>query len=170
MLTAKEEYQDLTNYSGDAAMAQINELPEYEVEFLWKQVGEHATKEGVNLKMDIASASVPTTIDGRKQYNLNFTATGSYIGIASFVSALENDSTLEFKIESFKMLPVNNELQATFVVKDVPIKLNQLSSGSSAPMQEGDQTGNTNAAEQTNNNQTTNANTTNPTTNTTSGS
>ena len=55
-------------------------------------------------------------------YNLNFTVNGGYVQIEDFVSSIENDSTLGFKIEEFKMAPSGNELQATFVCKDIPIK------------------------------------------------
>ena len=57
-------------------------------------------------------------------YDLKFTATGSYISISDFIYAIENDSTLGFKIEEFKMIPSEsaNDLKATFVCKDIAIK------------------------------------------------
>ena len=164
LIKAKEDYTDLTTYSSESQIEQANQQEEYEVEFLWKKVGTHATKQGVAIKMDITTAKDSTqSVDGRKLYDLNFTVSGAYIGIALFVSDLENDSDLEFKIESFKMIPGSNGLQGTFTVKNIPIKLNNLSSN--APT--------TNAAEQnttnTTNTNTTNTNTTatNTTTNTT---
>ena len=51
----------------------------------------------------------------------NFSVTGSYICITDFISAIENDSTLGFKIEEFNMRPSGSELQATFTCKDISI-------------------------------------------------
>ena len=39
-----------------------------------------------------------------KFYDLSFTVYGEYISILDFVSDIENDSELGFKIENFKML------------------------------------------------------------------
>lgn len=162
LIKAKEDYTDLTTYSSNSQIEQANQQEEYEVEFLWKTVGTHATKQGVAIKMDITTARDSTqSVDGRKLYDLNFTVSGAYIGIALFISDLENDSDLEFKIESFKMIPGTNGLQSTFTVKNVPIKLNNLSSNTSAANTTG-QNNDTNT-----NNTTTNTNTTNTTTNTT---
>ena len=63
-------------------------------------------------------------------YDLNFTAEGSYIGIALFLADIQDDSFLEFKIENFQMTG-EEKLKATFVVKDIPIKIENLSSESS---------------------------------------
>ena len=58
---------------------------------------------------------------------MHFTAVGSYIGITDFLYSLEDDSNLEFKIENFRLLPEQNEnLIGTFVVRDVPINLDDI--------------------------------------------
>ena len=64
---------------------------------------------------------LPSTSEAANTYNLRFTATGSYISITDFISAIENDSTLGFKIEEFRMVPSGSDLQATFVCKDIAI-------------------------------------------------
>jgi len=171
LIRAKEDYTDLTTYSSESQIQEANKLEEYEVEVLWTKVGQHATKEGVKMKMDVTTAvDTPTSVDGRKMYDLTFTANGSYIGIALFISALENDSSLEFKIENFKMIPAtDNGLQATFTVKNVPIRLNNISSNAPTTNNTQNQTNKENATSTNTTNTTTTTNTTN-TTKTTTGS
>lgn len=116
----KKEYEDMIAISGEANTQVANQLERYEVETLWVKLGNHATSEGAVLRIDIVKGN-NTAID---TYDLNFTVTGSYISITDFISDIENDSTLGFKIEEFKMLPTGtaNELKATFVCKDIAIK------------------------------------------------
>ena len=163
LLSKKEEYTDLTTYSTEDQIQAANELQEYEVEYLWAEVGKYATKEGIKIKMDISNAaSASQSADGRKLFGLNFTAEGSYIGIALFLADLQDDSFLEFKIENFALTKGESteNLKATFIVKDIPIKLNNLTSNSSSDSQT---TGTNN---ETNN---TTENTANNTTNNTTG-
>ena len=126
MLSKKEEYTDLTTYSTEEQIEAANELDDYEVEYLWATIGNYATKQGIKIKMDISQASNGgTASDGRKMYDLNFTAEGSYIGIALFLADLQDDSFLEFKIENFAMTG-EETLKATFIVKDIPIKIENI--------------------------------------------
>lgn len=103
-----------------------NQIERYEVETLWVKLGKYATSEGAIIRMDIVQGNTNET------YNLKFTVNGSYISITDFISDIENDSTLGFKIEEFKMLPTNIEgvLQATFACKEIGIK--EVSAKSSA--------------------------------------
>ena len=114
----KQNYQDMTVISSDGETQAVNQIEKYEIETLWVKLGNHATSEGVVMKMDVTSGSS----GAQGSYNLNFTATGGYVQIEDFISSIENDSTLGFKIEEFKMVPSGNDLQATFVCKDIPIK------------------------------------------------
>ena len=116
----KKNYEDMTTVSSDSDVQAANQLEEYEIETLWVRLGNHATTQGVEMQMDV----LPSSSGAQGTYNLRFTATGSYISITDFISAIENDSTLGFKIEEFKMIPAtnSNDLQATFVCKDIYIK------------------------------------------------
>lgn len=129
--TEKNSYQDLVNVSTESEVEAANQLYFYELDFLWIRVGNHAKSEGI--RMDVAATGLTevdgesTTIQSDKKYrcNLNFTATGSYIGIASFIEDIEDDSELGFKIEDFKMIPSSegsDTLTATFTCKDIVIK------------------------------------------------
>ena len=113
----KKNYEDMTTVSSDSDVQAANQLEEYEIETLWVRLGNHATTQGVEMQMDV----LPSSSGAQGTYNLRFTATGSYISITDFISAIENDSTLGFKIEEFKMQPSGTDLQGTFVCKDIAI-------------------------------------------------
>lgn len=114
----KQDYLDMTEISSESDIQAATYLKEYEMEKLWVQIGNHATSNGVDIKM----AVTPGTSGAEGTYNLNFTATGGYVQIEEFISSIENDSTLGFKIEEFRMTPDGNNLKATFVCRDIPIK------------------------------------------------
>ena len=113
----KKNYEDMTTISSDSDVEAANQLERYEIETLWVRLGNHATTQGVVMQMDV----LPSTSGAANTYNLRFTATGRYISITDFISAIENDSTLGFKIEEFRMVPSGSDLQATFVCKDIAI-------------------------------------------------
>lgn len=114
----KKNYEDMTQISEDGDIQTANQIEKYEIETLWVKLGNHATTQGVVMKMDVKKGSAQDI------YDLQFTATGSYISITDFISAIENDSSLGFKIEEFKLVPSSSgsDLQATFVCKDIAIK------------------------------------------------
>ena len=115
----KENYEELTTVSQEGDIENSKQIEKYEVETLWVKLGNHSTSEGVDMDIKITSG----TNEVKDSYNLNFTVTGSYISITDFISSIENDSTLGFKIENFKMVPSNSQnLKATFVCKDILIK------------------------------------------------
>lgn len=110
LLAAKEEYQDLADVSTKSEINMATTVETYTVEFLWTRLGRHATAEGVYLSYTPTNNSI------------KFTVSGDYIPILSFVSAIENDSKLGFRIENFKLIPGGNNLQATFETRNINIK------------------------------------------------
>lgn len=77
---------------------------------------------------------------------MDYTITGSYVSISEFVAAIENNSSLNFRIENFKLLPTagNTEnLQATFKVRGLNVKVDGWTNTS--------RTDNTNSDNQSNN-------------------
>ena len=126
LLAAKEEYLDLANVSTDAEISQATKEETYKVEYLWARIGSHATGEGVLLTLAFNSGDT----GGADTKNLSFNITGNYYAIINFISALEDDSKLGFRIENFKMLPGSdpNARQATFVVRNVKVKLENTTS------------------------------------------
>lgn len=159
---AKKDYEDMTTISSEGDVQTAGQIERYEVETLWVKLGNYATSEGAVMKMDIVQGNTTDT------YNLKFTVNGSYISITDFISDIENDSTLGFKIEEFKMLPSSSgeELQATFVCKDISIKdVLQTSNTNSETQEPTDSTNTTNTINNTNS--TNSTNTTNTTVNNT---
>lgn len=126
LTTAKQKYLDLASVSTDKEIQDANLEQTYAMEFLWNKVGSYATKEGVTLKWDVSSTGV------NNEYTLNFTTTGSYVGVISYIYALENDSDLAFRIENFKMTASGENVTATFTVNNVAIKAETVSGSSSA--------------------------------------
>ncbi len=117
LLAAKEEYQDLADVSTKSEINKATTVETYTVEFLWTRLGRHATAEGVYLSY------TPT------KNSIKFTVSGDYVPILSFISAIENDSKLGFRIENFKLIPGGNNLQATFETRNINIKTEGVSNG-----------------------------------------
>lgn len=133
LATAKKEYYDLVQVSTASEIQEAMQIKSYRVEYLWSRIGNHATKEGVNLKMEIASSG-----NGDSAYkDLKFTVNGNYLAITNFIYDLENDESLDFTIDNFDMksdVATNTATNtttngssngttdvATFTVKDIKI-------------------------------------------------
>lgn len=119
--TEKSNYEDMVSVSTDSQVETVNQSSNYMSDFLWIRVENHAKSVGVTMKMDITRSST----GAENVYNLNFTATGSYVGIEEFITGIEDDSKLGFKIENFSMTSSSEnggEVQATFVCKDIKIQ------------------------------------------------
>jgi hypothetical protein len=160
----RQDYEDMVTVSTDSQVQSANQFDVYPIEYLWTQIGKHAKREGVVMKMDVVKGSTNT----KDTYNLSFTATGSYIGITDFISDIEDDSSLGFKIEEFKMVPSgnNNELQATFTCKEITIKGISASTVSTPDANSQKNTAGENATNNTTSNTTNSTNTNTNTTNT----
>lgn len=124
LATAKKEYFDLVQVSTASEIQEAMQIKSYRVEYLWSRVGNHATKEGVKVKMEIASSSM-----GDSAYkDLKFTVNGNYLAITNFIYDLENDENLDFTIDNFDM----KSDVASFTVKDVKIIQEEKSSMSTS--------------------------------------
>lgn len=138
LVQAKEECLTQINASTESQLEDATQTKNYTIEYLWSKVGNHATQEGVNIKMDITSGAIADS----NYRNLNFTVTGNYLAITNFITSLENDSTLEFTIDDFSM----TQNQCTFTVKDVKVQHEETTVTSSST----NTNTNTNTAETTN--------------------
>ncbi len=118
MQNKKQEYEEYVQVSDSEDVEASKNLAPYEMGKLWIKLGNYAESEGTDMTMQTVSTGVEGT------YNLKFTATGSYISIEDFISDIENDSELGFKIEEFKLQPSGSTetLQATFTCKAIYIK------------------------------------------------
>lgn len=144
---SEEKYYDLLENSSDGE-DKVYETEEYDIAYLWTIIGRYATQLDINLGMNVVkSASL---------YNLEFTLKGTYNDISKFITKIENDSELHFRIYDFKLLPGvklsggaekedTKRLQATFSVKDINLNKESLTTTTS-------DTNNLNSTKQNNNN------------------
>lgn len=119
--TQKNSYEDMVNVSTDSQVEAANQTYNNTIDFLFVRIENHAKSEGVTMKMEVTRNSTGVN----NVYNLNFTATGSYTGIEEFITGIEDDSKLGFKIEDFSMVASSqsgDQLEATFVCKDITIQ------------------------------------------------
>ena len=118
LTTSKSTYLDIASISSDEEIKEANQEKSYAREYLWSQIGNHATAEGVNLKLTVT----PTGVSNKNR--LDFTVVGSYIGIINFIYSIEDDEDLNFRIENFKLTTGDSEdkLNCTFTVNDIGIK------------------------------------------------
>lgn len=121
--TEKNKYDEMVTVSTDSEVEAANQSYDYDYDFLWVRIGNHAKSEGVTMKLVIKTNSS----GGENMYDLDITANGTYVGIEEFITNIEDDNRLGFKIENFQMAPTSEEnvLEATFSCKN--IKINGLS-------------------------------------------
>lgn len=160
----KQSYKSKVAYTTEEELQQANTTEQYKLDYLWTNIGLYATRNGVGLKADVSygSSGLPD------QYNISFTATGEYLSISEFIYAVEKDPNLGFRIEEFALVPYSeSNLQATFIIKNVPVDPKSLSSTTGISGEKS--TGNV-TKDSTNTTNTTNTTTTSTNTNTVSGS
>lgn len=116
---SKESYYRVANVSTESEIAEASTEEIYNWEYLYLRVGRHARQDGVNINMTAVSAG---SADANLQ-NIHFIVEGPYAGIIEFISSLEEDSELAFRIENFNLLPDGDNLQATFDVNGIRIKI-----------------------------------------------
>ena len=119
---SKQAYLDIASISTDDEIENANTLQTYAKEYLWNKLGTYATNLGVNL-------NVTTQANTNNGNTLNFTLNGSYVAIIQYVSSLENDDDLQFKIENFKLNGTGDVLTAVFTVPNISIKGETVTSG-----------------------------------------
>ena len=122
----KQEYQSLSTSADGTDLQIASQFQRYNYERLLVELGRHATSEGANLKIDVVGDGIELQLGANEKiylYDFNFTVTGSYVAITSFVSDIENDADLGFRIEQFKLKPgtSTSNLQATFTCKNIPM-------------------------------------------------
>lgn len=111
----KQTYEDLTRtVAGDGN--EIYETKQYDIGYLWRLVGKYATKRNLNLGIQVEK-----NVNKTNSYNINFTSEGKYVDISQFITDIENDSNLYFRISDFEMTGNSESVKATFVVKNISL-------------------------------------------------
>ena len=139
MQEQQEEYEDTLATMTDSQV-KSGIKTEKTIDFLFIRIENHAKSEGVSLKMELTKNSTSTQSNS---YDLNFTVTGTYTGIEEFITDIEDDSQLEFSIEDFSMVATNtngDQVEGTFICRDVVITGLENSSSSNSEMQQIDTT------------------------------
>lgn len=115
--TSKQKYLDVASVSTQEEIRAATLVQTYSMEYLWSKLGGYATKEGVNLKLEVQTSD-------ENNDTLKFTVKGSYVGIINYLTAVEDDDDLGFRIEQFKISSMDSEelLTASFNVSNVRIK------------------------------------------------
>ena len=101
----------------------INKFVEiYDFNSLWEMISNYAKKNKVELNFDISQSNTMSAISSDyKICDLQFDAKGEYIDITSFIYSLEDDDILDFEISDFELKNENDNLEASFTVKEVAI-------------------------------------------------
>ena len=118
LVEAKEEFAKLTENTSSKEIANAMTEKTYQIDFLYTQLGTHATDAGVYTEFTEVEGDIEGVTD------INFVVEGTYVGITNFIEAIEKDSKLNYTIKNFKI--VNKEedgsvQRATFTVKNVKI-------------------------------------------------
>lgn len=154
----KTNYEDMVSVSTDSEVEAANQSYENMIEFLLVRIENHAKSEGVTIDLVVAMS----TSGAEDVYDLRFTARGSYVGIEEFITGIEDDTKLGYKIEEFKMTAYSdddesgNEVQATFICRDIKIEGIVKSSNTTDDVEETSTDSNSNTNEVNNNKKETN--------------
>ena len=101
MKNEKQSYEDMVSVSTDSEVAASLQKQKYTVDKLWTKIGTLATDEGLDARFELKNGSLtPASTETFKYYDINFTVQGSYVGVSLYISDLEDDSELNFKIEN----------------------------------------------------------------------
>lgn len=111
----KEKYEQLSGLSSEEGL-ELYETKQYEITYLWRVLGNYAKKRYLTLGIDVQKAD-----SSKSLYNLNFSVSGEYVKIIQFITDLENDSDLNFRIYNFKMSGSGTTVSASFKVENVSI-------------------------------------------------
>ena len=112
----KQKYEELSGFA-DKDSKDAYEKKQYDIGYLWRLLGKNATTRNLTLGIDVQGSS-----EGKENsYDLNFSVSGQYVNISQFITDIENNSDLFFRIYNFKMSGSGDTVSCTFTVKDINI-------------------------------------------------
>ncbi|MCI8621627.1 MAG: hypothetical protein HFJ50_08110 [Clostridia bacterium] len=124
----KQSYEKAVAYVSDEDRQTATTVERYKIDYLWTKIGLGATTNNLVMKADLSNGSSGV----ENQYNMAFTVIGEYLSISEFIYGIEKDDTLGFRIEEFAVVPYSeNDLQATFIIKNIDIDPTSLTNASS---------------------------------------
>lgn len=110
----KQKYEELSDF-GNIDEKSIYETKQYDIGYLWRIFGKYASKYNLTIGMDVKKTT------GENLYDLYFNVSGEYTNIINFISSIEENSDLYFRIYNFKMSGSSEKVASTFNVKGVNI-------------------------------------------------
>lgn len=112
-LIKKQKYEEISGFS-DTETKKVIETKKYDISYLWKIVGNYATKYNLTISMDVKKNNL-------NLYDLHFNVGGQYVNISEFIKEIENNSDLYFRIYNFNMGGDSTKVVASFIVKDINV-------------------------------------------------
>ena len=107
LTAAQNKYDTIMQGTSGNVDIGTTQITVYPIETLYITLGNYAEKYSVGLTFDLVNG----TASGL--YNLNFKLYGNYSDIADFVSAIENDSNLNFQIDNFAISPGGGSMDSS---------------------------------------------------------
>ena len=92
------------------------ETKQYDISYLWRVLGKYAEKRKLTLGIEVTKQK-----NTQSSYTLNFNVSGQYTNIIRFITDIENDSDLYFRIYNFSMSGNGTNITANFAVKNINI-------------------------------------------------
>ena len=111
---AKQKYEEKMSLVSESK-EKIHETKQYDIDYLWRVIGAYATKQNLKLVMSVQKTT------GQNLYDFNFTVTGTYANTIKFITNIENNSDLNFRIYNFKMVGETEIVTSTFTIKNINI-------------------------------------------------
>ena len=93
----RQKYEEVAGFTDDEDKKEIYETKQYDIGYLWKLLGKYTSSHNLTIGMEVQKSN-----NGENLYNLNFDVSGQYVNISEFISDIENDSDLYFRIYNFK--------------------------------------------------------------------
>jgi len=102
----KDSYETKTTNISENVELGVVQIKQYKIERLWITLENYAKDRNVELILDLVESNASAVEQmGATLYDLNITVLGDYINITDFISDVEKDDTLDFKILNFKLTP-----------------------------------------------------------------
>lgn len=115
----KEKYEELTG-KAIGNKDEMYETKQYDITYLWRVIGKYAKNRNLILEMNVQFSN-----ENNNAYDLNFRVLGEYVNIIQFITDIEDDSDLYFRIYDFKMNRTEDEkiktIESKFIVKNISI-------------------------------------------------
>lgn len=119
--TKKQKYEELAGTINNKGN-KIYETKQYDIGYLWRILGNYARKRNVNLGIQVQKNN-----NGNSSYNINFTVKGKYVNISQFITDIENNSDLYFRIYNFQISGSGEIITSTFTVRNISLDASTIS-------------------------------------------